>query len=109
MKPSRRDIDLHALFNRFAGQEIAFVEELHIRELKNKPGATIKSVVAMPEDMNNPVFQEMQKTAAQNGLSLRLWWPGMHGTMDYNPSRVNISIEKEHDGKYRIQPDFQLG
>ena len=100
-------MDISKIFNKFAGREVEMLEEektLHLKSLGD-----IKLTEVTLKNPNDPVVKEMSDEAAKNGLSLRLWWPGIMGTMDYNTSRVNAHIEKEADGKYRISPHFSLG
>lgn len=95
-------MDVSRIFNKFAGREVP-LEEKVVRvagytfteyDLKNNP---------------DPVIEEMEQTAAKNGLSLRVWWPGVGGTCDYDTTRVNAHIEKSPDGKWRVSPNFGLG
>lgn len=106
--PRHNKTNLSAIFGRFAGQEIEFTETPYKRELKSI-GQTIEGVTIQPANSDDPVLKDMRKTAEAHGLSLRLWWPGLMGTMDFRGDRVNAHIEKEADGKYRIQPHFSIG
>jgi hypothetical protein len=79
--------DLTKLFNKFAGKEV-------------------QSPVSSKID---PTISEMKKLAEDNGLKLRLWYPGMMGTMDFKGNRINAYVEKGADGKYRVSNEFKIG
>jgi hypothetical protein len=97
--------DLTVLFNKFAGKEIPMTEKMQ------SYGPGIRGVFKVVElaDHNNPIIKAMGQLAQANGLSLRLLWPGVVGTMDFNPNRITANIEKEADGKYRVSGDFKIG
>jgi hypothetical protein len=90
------------MFNHFAGREVPLVEKnMTYRgqnytqlELKNSP---------------DPVLEEMRQLAEDKGLTLRVWWPGVAGTMDIRNDRVNAHIQKDEDGKWRVAPQFSIG
>jgi hypothetical protein len=97
--------DLTKLFNQFAGKEVPMTETTR------SYGPGIRGIyreinLADPKD---PVIEEMKKVAKANGLQLRLLWPSMAGTMDFNPHRITAYIGKEADGKYRVSSDFSIG
>lgn len=93
--------NLTAIFGRFAGKEV---------EMDNKQwshdGQTYDQWVPKK---NDPVLAEMHDTARQNNLSLRVWFPGMMGTMDFRTNRVNARIAQGTDGKWRIGNSFSIG
>ncbi len=100
-------MDVSKIFNKFAGREVEMLEEektLHLKSLGD-----IKLTEVTLKNPNDPIVKEMSDEASKHGLSLRLWWPGTMGTMDYNTGRVNAHIEKAQDGKYRVSPNFNLG
>lgn len=84
--------DILSVFNKYAGKEVAVVETPYLDFQEND--ATITAI---------------EKDARENGLSVRVWLPGSFGTMDMNPHRLNVHVEKEADGQYRVQPKFNLG
>lgn len=94
------------VFNKFAGREVPMIEEQHTINLGGKDYKIDEVRFANP---NDPLIQEMKKTAEDNGLQLRLWLPGSMGTMDFRTDRVNAHIEKSADGKYRVSSRFNLG
>ena len=81
------NLDLSALFNKFVGKEVQ------------------SPVLSSPD----PVIEEMKEVACDNGLVLRVWFPGMMGTMDHRLDRLNARIEKDADGKWRVGSKFNLG
>lgn len=99
------DKRLKGIFAKFAGQEVPLLEKPYKIEIGQK---TYEGTdYQLPE--NNPVIEDIEKTAAANGLTPRIWTPGVFGTTDWNPRRVNIYIERADDGKWRIKNDFIPG
>jgi len=94
-------MNLSNIFSRYAGKEIKMVEGTFKYRGKDYPEVRLKN----PKD---PLLKEIQKTAQKNGLSLRVFWPGVAGTMDYRTDRVNADINKSPDGKWRIS-GFRIG
>ena len=95
-------MDVSKIFNKFAGREVSVTEKL-----EEVCGYKFTNVQI---NDNNPVLAEIEQEAAAMGLrSVRAWVPGMVSTMDYRTDRLNVRIEKEADGKYRIQNNFNLG
>lgn len=95
-------MDIRSIFNKFAGREVEMKTELrevcgykfYEHDLKNSP---------------DPVITEMETEAKKHGLSLRVMWEGMGGTCDYDTSRVNATLKRGEDGKWRVSPFFGLG
>ncbi len=105
---SNKPGDLSLIFGRFAGREVDMLEETKVLDLPNLGiKQTITSV--MPANPKDPVLEEMKSEAKKNGLSLRIWWDGIVGTMDYRTDRVNARIEKCGDGKWRVSSRFNIG
>jgi hypothetical protein len=94
-------------FNKFAGKEVAVIEKpWKIEATKRFPameGVTVEC------DGSDAVIVDLVAEAAKAGFNLRIWTPGVMGTCDWQPSRLNVHIEKEDDGKYRIQPNMSMG
>ena len=88
------NIDLKSIFGKFAGQAITLDTNNRI-------------------DYNDPVIQEIKKTAEENGLLSRFFLPGDMGTMDMNPNRLNIQIEEDYDKNFKpvwkIADKFTIG
>ena len=99
-------MDVSNQFNSFAGKEVTVTEKPWTRTSKYLGEISGVSVIL---DNNDPVVKELNDAVTAAGLHLRLWLPGTMGTMDYRLNRVNAHVEKESDGKYRIQPNFNLG
>lgn len=99
--------DVSHLFNKFAGREVAMTERTETVDFKHIGKQTF--TVVEPANKDEPLFKEMQSEAKKHGLSLRLFWPGMMGTMDYRTDRVNANIEKGDDGKWRVGKHFGIG
>jgi hypothetical protein len=100
--------DVSKQFAKFAGKEVAVTETPWKREYKFNPGVVYEGVTAR-YDEQDPVILSLKEETAKAGFYPRIWMPGTFGTMDYQTSRLNVHIEKEADGKYRIQPRFTLG
>lgn len=94
--------DLCRLFNKFAGQEIPLKEESF------KKGRRTYRHLAL-ENKDHPVLKDMQSTAVQNGLSLRLLWPGAIATRDLRSDRVNAHLEQDAAGTWRVSSTFTIG
>jgi hypothetical protein len=99
MSPKR---DVSHIFNKFAGREVPMKEEPFV--IRGKTYTQIRLA-----DDKDPTVQEMRDAAKEAGLKLRLWWPGIAGTMDFRMDRVNAHIEKAPDGKWRVSNRFDLG
>lgn len=99
--------DVSSIFGKFAGREVPMKEERR-PELLASLEERFYTVVS-PVNPADPVLQEMRDEAKRNGLSLRLFWPGRGGTDDVRNDRVNASIEKGADGKWRVGPRFDIG
>ena len=99
--------DVSHIFNKFAGREVDMTERTETVKFKHIGEQTF--TVIEPANKDEPLFKEMQDEAKKNGLSLRLFWPGMMGTMDYRTDRVNANIEKSSDGKWRVGKHFSIG
>lgn len=94
-------------FNKFAGREVGVTETPFKTEFKNL-GITYEGVhVEIQKD--DPAITELTTAVQAAGLRLRLWLPNTMGTMDFRRDRLNVHVAKEADGKYRIQPNFNLG
>ena len=100
-------MDVSQQFNQFAGREVA-VTEKDMTAFYKKLGFDYAGVEAHLDE-NDPVVAELEAAVQKAGLQLRLWLPGMMGTMDYRLDRVNVHVAKEDDGKYRIQPGMNIG
>lgn len=96
---------LTKLFNKFVGKEVPMIEK---KVPANIGCRIVETTQVSPADPKDPVLEEMKKTAEENGLKLRVWWPGVSGTKDLRNNRVNAHIAKASDGKYRVTDDFQI-
>lgn len=101
-------MDLSKIFGQFAGREISITEVPEKIELKEL-GITHEHIRLELTNKPDPVIADLKDTVEKNGLQLRLWFPGSIGTMDYRTNRLNAYVEKEADGKYRIQNKFHIG
>lgn len=98
--------DLSQQFAKFAGREVNAVEKTETLKLKHLGDITVTSVHI---DDKDPAVAELAAAVAAAGLQLRLWAPGMMGTMDFRTDRLNANVEKAPDGKYRLGHSFTLG
>jgi hypothetical protein len=94
--------DVRRHFNHFAGREIPLKEE----SFKKGRRTYRRLALANPD---NPVLRDMQQTAKQNGLSLRLLWPGAIATKDLRSDRVNAHLEQDAAGTWRVSSKFTIG
>jgi len=81
-------------FHRFAGKEVDVIETVN----DTKHGRVSSSSVVEP----SPVVDELRAALHEAGFSLRLWLPGFAGTSNHRTDRVNVHVNKDADGKYRI-------
>lgn len=87
------------IFGRFMHVEVPMIEQERILTVAGQdfPVTEINFV-----DKNHPVLVDLRKTAKECRLDLRVWFPGMVATMEFNAERLNVHIEKGTDGKWRI-------
>lgn len=93
--------DLKKTFAKYAGREVDATETVH----QTKWG----DFTSVHLNQADPVLTSLFQEAAQAGLEVRLWTPGTAGTCDHVVTRLNVYVEKEPDGKYRITDNFHLG
>jgi hypothetical protein len=98
--------DLTRLFNKFAGREVLMTETTQTRKVA---GQDVTYTTVSPTNPKDPVIEEMNQLAKNNGLKLRVWFPNTFGTMDARSDRMNVRVEKEADGKYRVSKKFYIG
>ncbi len=96
---------LSEIFNEFAGKEVQVVES---RQNFNIGGKDYLVTDVFPA-ANDPTLDALKKAVNDKGMSLRVWFPGMMGTMDYRTDRVNANVDKGADGKYRVSGGFSIG
>lgn len=99
------DRDVSAQFNKFAGKEVAVTEKPWELDI----GGTKYTGVNAHIDENDATYKDLVAEVKKTGLKLRLWMPGSAGTMDFQMNHLNVRVNKEADGKYRIQPRIDLG
>ncbi len=97
--------DLSTQFAKFAGREVKAVEKIQ----NVKIGDTTYPMHEVRLDKDCPAVAELAAAVKEAGFHLRLWTPGMMGTMDYRLDRLNVNVAKAPDGKYRIGSSFTLG
>jgi hypothetical protein len=81
-------------YDRFVGQTVSVVET--VQEYKGKQ---YKEYDVSPDDT---VIAEIKAEAALGKLSVRVWLPDTIGTMDLRNDRINVHIDKQEDGNYKI-------
>lgn len=97
--------DVTHLFNQFVGKEVRVTER--VREMRIAGQLMKFSEPRIAED--DTTVKEIEAHAEENGLTLRTWFPESGGTTDHKTDRVNIDIEKDAKGKWRVGDDFTLG
>ena len=100
--------NLSKIFGRFAGREVGLIEKPYEIKLRST-GETIRGTNLVLGNENDPTVKELREEASKHGLQLRLWWPGLMGTMDYRLDRLNAHVEKADDGKWRVSSNFGIG
>ncbi len=92
-------------FNKFAGKEVQVTQVVHKRIRRGVEETMTETML----DPNDPVIAEMNHVAEVHGMILRTSLPGQMGTDDARWDRVNVDIEKDNDGKYRVRKNFNIG
>ncbi|MBI3441009.1 MAG: hypothetical protein HY052_04280 [Proteobacteria bacterium] len=87
--------NISQLFNQFAGREVPMTEQCV--ETRNGGYTLVK-----PANEKDPTIEDMKRVAEDNGLILRVSFPGMMSAKDYRLDRVNVFIERDGEGKYRV-------
>lgn len=100
-------MDLTAIFGKFAGREVPLIEKPY--KIKTRYFGIIEGTNTFLADENDKTLQEMRDEARKHGLTLRVFWPGVTGTMEYKRSRVNAHLEQGDDGKWRVGSRFNIG
>lgn len=98
-------MDISSLFNKYAGKEVQVIE--HHRSMMI--GGQKFDFDEVNPVKDEPTLAAMKKTAEENGLRLRVWFPGWAGTCDYDTKRVNVDVDKAPDGKWRVGSKFSFG
>lgn len=93
------------IFGRFMFAEVPMVEETRTHTFAGKEHAYNEIRFA---DDKHPVLVDLRKTAKECGVNLRVWWPGMIATMEFDQNRLNVHLEKGADGKWRISEKMNL-
>lgn len=101
------DQTLQDLFGKFAGRSVAASEKTHTLHLKNLGMKESFTLVHLRR--NGRTLRQLTEAARAAGYSLRVWTPGCAGTCDFIDTRLNVSVEKDAEGKYRLGRDFRLG
>ena len=92
-------MDVQALFNKFAGQEVPV--KAVIDGEKYEEWALVND--------KDPVLQEMFDVATKSGLFVRVWLPDSFGTEEYRTDRLNVYIEPDSKGKWTVSDRFTIG
>jgi hypothetical protein len=96
--------DIARIFGKYAGREVPMKEETRRYTVAGK--SCVQKELSPPA--GDSVLEELRDDADRLGLSLRVWYPGMAGTMELNPRRLNVHIEKAEDGKWRIAGNISI-
>jgi hypothetical protein len=102
MLPNKK---LTAQFNKFVGRVVTVTETPRSIEVGGRTYNTASHAIAKGDKL----LGQLREAARKAGFSLRVWLPGTRGTMDYRPSRLNVTLKKEKDGKFRIQDNIRFG
>ncbi len=97
--------NLTAQFSKFAGRAVGVNERTQTGVLF---GGTFTSTTVTVKK-NDPAVAELTAAAKAAGYRLRLWTPGMMGTMDHRLDRLNAYVEKNAAGKYELSARFRIG
>lgn len=104
------DQKLTAIFGKFAGREVSVTETSGhyrlpggYRGQDRVPGGKVVQYTNVKLNNDDPTTKEISSAAEENGLTVRVCLPGTFGTMDYCEDRLNVSVGKDGDGKYRVK------
>ncbi len=85
-------------FNKYVGKEIKVTETNRVVSVGGKDYPLIEATL----DKENSVLEDFKKEAKEAGMVLRPVVTGNMVTMDYRTDRINASISKSSDGKWKI-------
>ena len=94
-------------FNKYAGKEINVLEKKESYTSRRTGETTAYTSYAL--DREDSVTAAMIADIKASGARVRIWLPDTMGTMDHQPGRMNIRIDKNDSGKWRINPQFRMG
>lgn len=97
--------DLSAIFGKYAGLEVPMKEEPRQYRIG---GEVVTHTEISFADPDHPVLAALCEDAERLGLQLRIWHPGLAGTMEINPARLNVHIGKSADGTWRIEDNMSM-
>jgi len=84
-------------FNFFVGRKVAVTETketIHLASLGDREFTTCEIA---PEET---LIKEISEVAGTDYI--RVWLPGVLGTCDVRPNRLNVHIDKMTDGSYEL-------
>ena len=93
---------LSSLFGRFVGQEVTVTETAVECEGE-------MSTIHTSDGDSDTVTIAMRAAAKEHGLLLRQWVRMDLDPTDVMSDRVNVSVVKGADGKWRVGSDFTIG
>lgn len=85
-------------FQKYVGQKVLIDEKLETLELR-------KRSVQIPTfnfNSEEKLIPQIEKEAADLGLSVRTFLPDSCGTCDHQPNRINIIVNKCEDNTFEI-------
>jgi hypothetical protein len=90
---------LPEIFAKYAGMQIPHEDYEH----KSRGGKTY--TLQRPTKEGEALIAEIYKVAADNNVNLRLWTPNVMGTMDAQPTRLNVKT----DANWVIKSECKYG
>ena len=88
-------------FKGFIGREVEVSEENKSIHLENL--GTTHKYTQYHLSNGDATILELEKTASAKGLKLRTWLPSSVGDCAYRTNRLNVHIEKDEKGIWRIE------
>ncbi len=97
--------NLKQLFNKFSGKEVKVIEKPQTFRV----GGELIKTTTYELDKKDSIVKEMNKVAKKEGLTLFFALPGHYHTMEVNPKRITVPLEKGSDKKWRVGTKFRAG
>lgn len=84
-----------AIFQAFLNQKVEVTEEKRTVKCGRHPAHTYDVYRVASTDRT---IKSLQAVVAERGMRLRVLLPGMMGTDDFGPDRLNVYLNKRNDG-----------
>jgi hypothetical protein len=93
---------LSAIFGKYAGEPVG----VNTRKARLKIAGVEHVFNNYSLKRDNPALDSLRAEAQRHGLSVSVHLPETMSTCDYVSTRLNVHVEKDAKGKWRIANDF---